>query len=48
VKQRSKTETGPTKFNEQLEQLKQLKREELRERWQEAFGSKPPRKFAHR
>jgi hypothetical protein len=45
VKQRSKTETGPTKFNEQLEQLKQLKREELLERWQETFGSKPPTKI---
>jgi DUF2924 family protein len=45
MKKPSKVRALATNVNEQLEQLKQLKREELRERWQEAFGSKPPAKI---
>jgi Protein of unknown function (DUF2924) len=38
----SKTRGEPTNLQRQLEQLKQLKPEELRKRWQALFGSNPP------
>ena len=45
MKQPSKMKTEPTNLDQQLEQLKQLKPEELRQRWQAIFGSKPPAKI---
>ena len=42
MKKASKVETEPTKLEKQLEQLKQLKPEALRKRWQTLFGSNPP------
>ena len=45
MKQPSKMKTEPTNLDQQLEQLKQLKPEELRKRWQAVFGSTPPAKI---
>jgi hypothetical protein len=45
MKQRPKTTTEPTNLDKQLEQLKQLKPEELRKQWQAVFGSNPPAKI---
>src|SRR5580704_18362552 len=38
----SKTKGEPTNLQRQLEQLKQLKPEELRKRWRTLFSSNPP------
>ena len=45
MKKASKMKTQPTNLEKQLEQLKQLKPEELRKRWQAVFGSNPPPKI---
>jgi len=45
MKKASKIRTEPTNLEKQLEQLKQLKPEELRKRWQAVFGSNPPPKI---
>ena len=45
MKKTSKIKTPPTNLDQQLEQLKQLKSDELRERWQAVFGSNPPAKI---
>jgi Protein of unknown function (DUF2924) len=45
MKKPSKMKTPPSNLDEQLEQLKQLKPEELRKRWQAAFSSNPPAKI---
>jgi hypothetical protein len=45
MKKPSKMKTPPTNLDKQLEQLKQLKPEELRKRWQAVFGSNPPAKI---
>ena len=45
MKKASKIKTAPTNLEKQLEQLKQLKPEELRKRWQTVFGSNPPPKI---
>ena len=42
MKKASKIKTEPRNLEKQLEQLKQLKPEELRKRWQSLFGSNPP------
>jgi len=42
MKKASKIKTEPKNLEKQLEQLKQLKPEELRKRWQSLFGSNPP------
>src|SRR6266436_5682974 len=42
MKKASKMKAEPTNLQKQLEQLKQLKPEELRRRWQTLFGSNPP------
>ena len=45
MKKASKIRTEPTNLEKQLEQLRQLKPEELRKRWQAVFGSNPPPKI---
>jgi hypothetical protein len=45
MKKASKIKTEPTNLEKQLDQLKQLKPEELRKRWQAVFGSNPPPKI---
>ena len=45
MKKASKIKTEPTNLEKQLDQLKQLKPEELRKRWQSLFGSNPPPKI---
>jgi Protein of unknown function (DUF2924) len=45
MKKPSKMKTLPTNLDEQLEQLKRLKPEERRKRWQAIFGSNPPAKI---
>ena len=45
MKKPSKMKTEPTNLDQQLEKLKQLKPEELRQRWQAIFSSKPPAKI---
>jgi hypothetical protein len=42
MKKASKMKAEPTNLQKQLEQLKQLKPEELRKQWQTLFGSNPP------
>ncbi len=42
MKKASKMKAEPTNLQKQLEQLKQLKSEELRKRWQTLFSSNPP------
>ena len=46
MKKASKIKTEPRNLAKQLEQLKQLKPEELRKRWQSLFGSNPPSTLA--
>ena len=45
MKKASKIKTAPTNLEQQLDQLKQLRPEELRKRWQSFFGSNPPPKI---
>jgi Protein of unknown function (DUF2924) len=45
MKKASKINTEPTNLEQQLDQIKQLKPEELRKRWQAVFGSNPPPKM---
>ncbi len=45
IKKASRTTTQPTNLEKQLEELKELKPEELRKRWQTLFGSNPPPKI---
>jgi hypothetical protein len=45
MRQPSKMKTEPTNLDQQLEQLKPLKPEELRKRWQAVFGSNPRAKL---
>ena len=45
MKKASKINTQSTNLEQQLDQLKQLKPEELRKRWQAVFGSHPPPKM---
>ena len=42
MKKGSKTKTEPVNLQRQLEQLQQVKPEELRKRWHVLFGSYPP------
>ena len=45
MKKPSKTARQPSNLEKQLEELKALKPEELRKRWQTLFGSNPPAKI---
>ena len=45
MKKAANLKTEPANVETQLEQLKQLKPEELRTRWQSLFGSNPPPKM---
>ena len=45
MKKGSKSERDPKKLASQLDQLRQLNPEELREQWQTLFGADPPPKL---
>ena len=45
MKKAPKTKKQPINLERQLEELKELKPEELRKRWQTLFGSNPPPKI---
>jgi hypothetical protein len=45
MKKGSKSERDPQKLASQLDQLRQLNAEELREQWQTLFGADPPPKL---
>jgi hypothetical protein len=45
MKKGSKSVRDPQKLASELEQLRELNSEELRERWQTLFGAEPPSKL---